>query len=46
MYKNKILKFACISILVSSSLHAVSLKEGIEKVLSTNPEVLAEKDNQ
>ena len=46
MYKNRILKFACISILVSSSLHAVSLKEGIEKVLSTNPEVLAEKDNQ
>ncbi len=46
MYKNRILKFACISILVSSSLHAVSLKEGVERVLATNPEVLAEKDNQ
>ena len=46
MYIKKLLKFACISVLVSSSLHAVSLKEGVEKVLATNPEVIAEKNNQ
>ncbi len=46
MYKNKILRYACISIIVSSSLHAVSLKESIEKVLASSPEVIAEKNNQ
>ena len=46
MYKNKMFRGACISILLSSSLHAVSLKESIEKVLSSNPEVIAEKNNQ
>lgn len=46
MYKNKILKFACLSLIVSTSLHAVSLKDSVEKVLSTNPEVIAEQNNQ
>lgn len=46
MYKNRILRFACISILASASLQAVSLKESVEKVLSTNPEIIAEKNNQ
>lgn len=46
MYKKKILRYACISVLVSSSLHAVSLKESVEKVLANNPEVIAEKNNQ
>ena len=46
MYIKKLLKFACISILASSSLQAVGLKEGVEKVLATNPEVIAEKNNQ
>ena len=46
MYKKNIFKYACISVLVSSSLHAVSLKESVEKVLANNPEVIAEKNNQ
>ena len=46
MYIKNLLKFACISILASSSLQAISLKEGVQKVLSTNPEVIAEKNNQ
>ena len=46
MYIKKLLKFTCISILVSSSLHAMNLKESVEKVLATNPEVIAEKNNQ
>lgn len=46
MYKNKILKFACLSLIVSTSLHAVSLKDSVDKVLSTNPEVIAEQNNQ
>ena len=46
MYIKKLLKFTCISILVSGSLHAMSLKESVEKVLATNPEIIAEKNNQ
>ena len=43
---SKLLKFTCISILASTSLHAISLKDSVEKVLVTNPEVIAEKNNQ
>jgi len=46
MFIGRILKFTCISLLASSSLYAYSLKESVEKVLSTNPEVIAEKNNQ
>ena len=46
MYIKKLLKFACISILASGSLQAVSLKQSVDKVLATNPEVIAEKNNQ
>lgn len=46
MYIKKLLRFTCISILVSGSLHAMSLKESVEKVLATNPEIIAEKNNQ
>jgi outer membrane protein, adhesin transport system len=46
MYIRKLLKFACISILASSSLQAFSLKESVEKVLASNPEIIAEKNNQ
>lgn len=46
MNKIKILKFACISFFASSFLHAASLKESVERVLSTNPEVIAERNNQ
>lgn len=46
MYKGKLLRFACISILASTALQAVSLKESVDRVLATNPEVLAEKNNQ
>ncbi len=42
----KLLKFACISIITSTSLQAIGLKESVEKVLATNPEVIAEKNNQ
>lgn len=42
----RILKYTCISLLASGSLHAYSLKESVEKVLATNPEVIAEKKNQ
>ena len=42
----KLLSFTCISILASTSLHAITLKDSIEKVLVTNPEVIAEKNNQ
>jgi adhesin transport system outer membrane protein len=43
---SKLLKFTCISVLASTSLHAISLKDSVEKVLVTNPEVIAEKNNQ
>ncbi|WP_193311189.1 hypothetical protein [Poseidonibacter ostreae] len=43
---SKLLKFTCISILASTSLHAITLKDSVEKVLVTNPEVIAEKNNQ
>ncbi len=46
MLVKKMLKFACISMLASSSLHALSLKDGVEKVMATNPEIIAEKNNQ
>lgn len=46
MYKNKIVKIVFISIFASVYLHATSLKESVEKVLSTNPEVIAEQNNQ
>lgn len=46
MYIKKLLKFACISILASGSLQAVSLKESVNKVLASNPEIIAEKNNQ
>jgi adhesin transport system outer membrane protein len=46
MNKIKILKFTCISLFASVSLNAVSLKESVEKVLATNPEIVAEKNNQ
>ena len=46
MYIKELLKFTCISILVSGSLHAMSLKESVTKVLATNPEIVAEKNNQ
>jgi len=42
----KLFKVACISILTSGYLQAVSLKESVNKVLATNPEVIAEKNNQ
>lgn len=44
--KNSIIKLTCISLFASMSLHATTLKESVEKVLSTNPEVIAEKKNQ
>lgn len=40
------LKISCISLVLSSSLYSVSLKDGVSKVLSSNPEVVAEKENQ
>ena len=43
---SKLLKFTCISVLASTTLHAISLKDSVEKVLATNPEVIAEKNNQ
>ena len=45
--QKKILKFACISVLASSFLHASSLKESVEKSkqISTNPEVISQKIN-
>lgn len=43
---SKLFKFTCISVLASTSLHAISLKDSVEKVLVTNPEVIAEKNNQ
>ena len=46
MYIKNLLKFACISILASSTLQAISLKDSVGKVLATNPEVIAEKNNQ
>ncbi len=46
MYIKNLLKFACVSILASSTLNAISLKQGVEKVLATNPEIIAEKNNQ
>ena len=46
MYIKKLFKFACISILANCSLQAVSLKESVNKVLASNPEIIAEKNNQ
>ena len=46
MYIKNLLRFACVSVLISSTLHAISLKESVEKVLATNPEIAAEKHNQ
>lgn len=46
MYINKLFKFACISLLASTSLHALSLKESVQRVLEKNPEVIAEKKNK
>jgi outer membrane protein, adhesin transport system len=46
MNKFRFVKVACISIIASASLQAVSLKESVDRVLSTNPEVIAEKNNQ
>ena len=46
MYIKSLLKITCISIFASCSLHALSLKESVEKVLSNNPEIIAEKNNQ
>jgi outer membrane protein, adhesin transport system len=46
MNKFRFVKIACISIIASASLQAVSLKESVDRVLSTNPEVIAEKNNQ
>lgn len=43
---NKLFKFACISFLASTSLHALSMKESVQRVLEKNPEVLAEKKNK
>lgn len=44
--KKRVLKVVLISLFASSYLHAASLKESVERVLSTNPEVIAEKKNQ
>jgi adhesin transport system outer membrane protein len=46
MLVKRILKYACVSLLLSSSLHALSLKDSVEKVMATNPEIIAEKNNQ
>lgn len=46
MFISRILKFIFVSILTSLSLHAITLKDSVERVLSTNPEVIAEKSNQ
>jgi outer membrane protein, adhesin transport system len=46
MNKFRFVKVACISIIASASLQAVSLKESVDRVLSSNPEVIAEKNNQ
>lgn len=44
--KNRVIKLICLSLFASAGLEAASLKESVEKVLSTNPEVIAEKKNQ
>lgn len=44
--KHKGMRLICLSLFASVSLQASSLKESVEKVLSTNPEVIAEKKNQ
>lgn len=41
--KHKGMRLICLSLFASVSLQASSLKESVEKVLSTNPEVIAEK---
>lgn len=46
MNKNNFIRLLCLSIFSSVTLHAVSLKDSVEKVLSTNPEIIAEKNNQ
>ena len=44
--KNRVIKLICLSLFASAGLEAASLKDSVEKVLSTNPEVIAEKKNQ
>lgn len=44
--KRKAIKLICLSIFTSAGLQAASLKDSIEKVIATNPEVIAEKKNQ
>lgn len=46
MEKNNFIKLICLSMFASASLYAVSLKESVEKVISTNPEIIAERNNQ
>ncbi len=41
--KNRVIKLICLSLFASAGLEAASLKDSVEKVLSTNPEVIAEK---
>lgn len=44
--KKQTVKIICLSLFASLSLQASSLKNSVEKVLATNPEVIAEKKNQ
>lgn len=46
MEKNNFIKLICLSMFASASLYAVSLKESVEKVIATNPEIIAERNNQ
>ena len=46
MNKNNFARLLCLSMFASATLHAVSLKDSVEKVLSSNPEIIAEKNNQ
>ncbi len=44
--KSKVKKLICLSLFASIGLQAASLKDSVEKVLSSNPEVIAEKKNK
>lgn len=44
--KKQTARIICLSLITSVGLQAFSLKDSVEKVLSTNPEVIAEKKNQ
>lgn len=44
--RNQTAKIICLSLIASIGLQASSLKDSIERVLATNPEVIAEKKNQ